>query len=270
MGKDKTHHYVPQCYLESWATEHYLYTIPKNKGLTRHQHKKEVAKKNHLYKLPSTLFKNSSVTDPDLKELIVEKLIFKIWEDRWAKVRYVLDHHIDLTQVLHSIKGFVITQSFRTPKFQRLNKEKLERMGKADDDIEDAFHFAFLGIKGLTDYIENCVCEIFKIVDLPNFVTCDNPATHWIREGDIFHHLNGIALNEDLYKNPNYKILCPIHPKYFAMLSPNLGINVSEKDKNKVWFTSFDKDTINQLNQMVEHGADKMLFAKDLKDFIKL
>ncbi len=269
MSDDKKQHYVPQCYLRSWTTDNYLYSVPKNRGLTRKQKTKEVAKKNHLYTLPSDFFKNSIVKSRDLREMISEKLIFKVWEDKWKQVTDLFNHHFNLTQVLHTIKGFVITQSFRTPKFIRSNQEILERMGKLEDSFDNTYQYVFLGTNGLTDYIKNCVCEMVKIMDIPNFITCDNPATHWIQEGEMYHYLNGIALRTDLYKNPNYKILCPLHPKYFAVLTPNLGVEIKDKIKNKVWFKPVNINDINQLNQMVEYGADKMLFAKDVKDFIK-
>lgn len=268
MAYKKKQHFVPQCYLKSWTTDDNLYSMPKIHGLTRKQSTKEVAKKNHLYTLPSTFFDKSDYENPDLQELITESIIFKTWEDKWGNVRNLLSLHFDLTKVLHSIKGFVITQSFRTPKFMRLNKKKLERMGKTDDNVADSYQYAFLGTAGLTNYIENCICEIAQNLDISNFITCDNPATHWLQEGEIYHHLNGIALNTDLYKNPNYKIICPLSPKYVAVLSPNLGIKVNENDKNKVWIKAVNNATVLQFNQMIEHGADKMLFAKDLKDFI--
>jgi len=268
MANKKRQHFVPQCYLKSWTIKDELCTLSKQNGIPRKQTTKTIAKRDNLYTIPSTFFENREPKNRDLQELITENVIFKIWEDRCAAVTDIATKNGNFTSVLHTIKGFVIAQSFRTPKFIRSNKEKIERMGKSSENIDDVYHFAISGIKGLTDYILNCVCEILRCNDISNFITSDNPSTHWLQQGDIFHHLNGIALNNDLYKNPNYKILCPIHPKYFAILTPNLGIDVPETFKNQVVLRTIYNDTVKQLNKMIEHGADKMLFAKTLNDFV--
>lgn len=268
MSNKKRQHFVPQCYLKSWTIKNELYSLSKRNGIPRKQPTKTIAKRNHLYTLPSVLFENSETRNFELQELITENLIFKIWEDRWPNVLNGIKENKLTKDQIRDLKGFIITQSFRTPKFLRLNKERVERLEMPSENIDDVYHFAVLGIDGLTNFIKNCVCEIIQCNDISNFITSDNPATHWIQDGEIFHHLNGIALNNNLFKNPNYKILCPLDPKHFGILSPNLGIDISDISKNLVSRRIIDNDTVKQLNQMVEHGADKMLFAKNLNDYI--
>jgi hypothetical protein len=268
MAYKKRQHFVPQTYLKSWTTVNELYTLPKKNGIARKQPTKTIAKQNNLYTVPSIFFQNSESRNPELQELISENLIFKIWEDRWPKVLECINANKFSNDSIRDLKGFIIAQSFRTPKFLRLNKEKIERIGKSSIDIDDVYQYAILGMEGLTKYIQNCVCEVIKCNDISNFITSDNPATHWFQEGEIFYHLNGIALNDSLFKNINYKILCPLHPKYFGILTPNLGIEVSDIIKNNILYRIVYNDNVRELNKMVEHGADKMLFAKNLNDFI--
>ena len=267
MAHKKRQHFVPQCYLKSWTVDKDLYTIPLKDGIVRKQQTKEIAKKNHLYTLPSIFFINSESRNPQLQELITENLVLKIWEDRWPNVLRGLKSKTLSDDQIRDLKGFIIVQSFRTPKFLRQNKEIIERLGNPSDNMEDAFHVAFLGSQGLTEYLKNCVCEVIHCNDISNFITCDNPATHWLQNGDTFHYLPGTALNNDLFRNPRYKILCPLHPKYFGILTPNLGIEVPPIVKNTVLFKTVYSDVTKQFNQLTEYGADKMLFAKSLSDF---
>lgn len=268
MASKKRQHFVPQCYLKSWTINNQLFSMSKNNGFPRKQPTKTIAKRDNLYTIPSILFENIDSRNRENQELITENLLFKIWEDRWVSVRDALNNNENLNPVLHSIKGFIITQSFRTPKFLRLNNERIKRQGKDSENVEDPYTFAFLGTSGLTEYIKNCVLEIIQCNDIANFITSDNPATHWIQEGEMFYHLNGIALNNGLFKNPNYKILCPLHPKFFGVLTPNLGIEIPDNIKNQIFKRIIYNDTVKQLNQMTEHGCDKMLFAKSINDYL--
>jgi hypothetical protein len=254
--------------LKSWTTENELYSVAKRNGLTRKQPTKSIAKRNNLYTLPTTFIRKKETMDSAYQELITENLLFNIWEDRWPNVLNGLKNNKFTNDQIRDLKGFIITQSFRTPKFLRINKERLNRIGLPTDEIDDVYHYAVLGIQGLSQYIQNCVCEIIQCNDTLNFITSDNPATHWLQEGDKFHYLNGISLNNDLFRNPNYKILCPLHPKYFGILTPNLGLEVS--NINKIFFRrNFYNDNVKELNKIIEYGADKMIFAKSLNDFIK-
>jgi hypothetical protein len=138
---------------------------------------------------------------------------------------------------------------------------------KESADLAFKYHYAFLGIKGFTDYIKDCTCEVLYINDIDNFICADNPSTHWLIANNNFTYINGIAGRLDLFRNPNYKIICPVTPKHLVVLSPNLGIETNENLKEYCVFNKIVKDNIQLFNKMIEHGADKLLFAKNIYDF---
>lgn len=260
----KENHFVPETFLKSWATkdakDFQLYTLNLKNNFPRKQTTSSIAKKKNLYTLPLEYKTN----DPK----IVEHTIFKIWEDRWPSVlKGLKENHLSKDQIA-ALKGFVIIQSFRTPKFEKENMAILRSIAdKETADLSFKYHYAFLGIKVFTEYIKNCICEVLLINDIDNFICSDNPSTHWLLNNNDFTYINGIAGRHDLFGNPNYKIISPLTPKHLIVLSPNLGIETSDNLKEFCAFKKVSKDHIQLFNKMIEHGADKLLFAKNIYDF---
>ena len=205
----KENHFVPKTFLKSWATkddrEFLINTLNLKNNFPRKQTTSSVAKKKNLYTLPLELKTNNPK--------IVEHLIFKIWEDRWPSVLEGLKENKLSKEQTGALKGFVIIQSFRTPKFEKENMAKIKLIAdKETADLAFKYHYAFLGIKGFTDYIKDCTCEVLFINDIDNFVCSDNPSTHWLLTNNNFTYINGITGRLDLFGNPNYKIICPVIP----------------------------------------------------------
>jgi hypothetical protein len=260
----KENHFVPKTFLKSWATkdakEFLIYTLNLKNNFPRKQTTSSIAKKKNLYTLPLEFKTN----DPK----VVEHIIFKIWEDRWPSVLEGLKENKLSKDQTRDLKGFVIIQSFRTPKFEKENMAIIRSIAdKETADLAFKYHYAFLGIKGFTDYIKDCTCQVLFINDIDNFICSDNPSTHWSINNNNFTYINGIAGRLDLFRNPNYKIICPVTPKHLVVLSPNLGIETNENLKEFCIFNKIAKDNIQLFNKMIEHGADKLLFAKNIYDF---
>jgi hypothetical protein len=261
----KKNHFVPQVYLKQWTQNDKgnigLYTLNLRDNLARKQAPADIAKKKNLYTLPLNY-------GPETK--LTEKIIFKIHEDCWSNVTAALNIGNSLTrEQTIQLRNFVINQSLRTPKFARETTKIIEQHGDvALKDIPFSVQWAYLGIKIFPTLAENCCVELYYSLELKNFITSDNPATHWLSDGINFTYLNGIAKNNTLFKNPLYKIVCPLTPRYFAILTPNLGIPISDAVKSNVVFRQIDGNTINLFNSLTEKGADKLLFARTLTDLI--
>ncbi len=260
----KENHFVPKTFLKSWATKNdkafLIYTLNLKDNFARKQTTSNVAKKKNLYTLPIEFKTN--------EPKIVEHRIFKIWEDRWPSVLEGLKKNKQSKDQTRDLKGFVITQSFRTPKFEKENMAKIKLLAdKETAELSFKYHYALLGIKGLTDYIKDCICEVLFISDIENFICTDNPSTHWLITNNDFTYINGITGRFDLFRNPNYKIICPVTPKHLVILSPNLGIETSEHLKEFCIFNKIEKVNIQLFNKLIEYGADKLLFAKNIYDF---
>lgn len=260
----KENHFVPKTFLKSWATKDakafLIYTLNLKDNFPRKQTTSSVAKKKNLYTLPLEFKTNDNK--------IVEHLIFKVWEDRWHNVLEGLKENKLSKDQTRDLKGFVIIQSFRTPKFEKENVARIKTIAdKETADLAFKYHFAFLGTKGFTEYIKECTCEILCINDIDNFICSDNPSTHWIVDNNHFTYINGIVERSDLFRNRNYKIICPITPKHLVIISPNLGIETSDNLKDFCVFNKIPKNSIQTFNKMIEFGADKLLFAKNIYDF---
>lgn len=262
----KKQHFVPKTYLKSWGEnvgkEYVLYTHNLKDNLTRKQTISQIARQNNLYSLPEGI----STVDPK----ITEKVILNNWEKNWYKVVAGLNRNELSKEEVSILKGFVIAQSFRTPKFKRENLDRIKRFESEENALLDfSYHFAFLGMNGFVEYQKNCICAVLYIADLDNFICSDNPATHWIFDEVGATYVNGIAGRNDLFKNLNYKIVCSVTPKHLAILTPNLGIDVPESQKDSCLIKRIDKDAIWNFNKMIEFGSDKLLFAKNIYDFAK-
>jgi hypothetical protein len=260
----KENHFVPRTFLKSWAIKNdkafLIFTLNLKDNFLRKQSTTNVAKKRNLYTLPLEFKTNDSK--------IIEHTIFKIWEDRWPSVIEGLKQNKLSKDQTRDLMGFVIIQSFRTPKFEKENMAKIRLLiDKEITDISFKYHYGFLGLKGLTEYIKDCTCEVLFINDLENFICTDNPSTHWFIINNNFKYINGIVGRVDLFQNPNYKIICPVTPKHLAVLSPNLGMDTIESSKEFCVFNKIDKQNVKLFNQMIEFGADKLLFAKNINDF---
>lgn len=224
----KENHYVPKTLLKSWATkeekELYVYTLNLKDNLLRKQPTSSIAKKKNLYTLPSEF----STDNPK----IVEHLIFKTWEDKWPLVLNGLKNNILSENQIKDLMSFVIIQSFRTPKFERENKSKIDLIDEKEfAEISFKYHYAFLGTTVFTHYIKNSKCEILYIDDVDNFICSDNPSSHWLTNNFDFLYIDGILGRNDLFKNRYYKIICPVTPKHIVIISPNLGIEDLEINK---------------------------------------
>lgn len=169
---------------------------------------------------------------------------------------------------IRDLKGFVITQSFRTPKFEKENVAIIEAIdNEVSADLSFKYFFAFLGTEGFTNYIKNSTCEVLFSRDSHNFICSDNPSTHWLINEHSFTYINGIAGRLDLMGNRNYKIVCPLTPKHLVILSPNLDLDISENQKESCVFKEIDRDDLIKFNEMIKQGADKFLIAKNNNDF---
>jgi hypothetical protein len=259
----KENHFVPRTFLKSWATksenDFLIYSFNLKDNFTRKQPTSSVAKKKNLYTLPLEFKTN----DPK----IVENILFKIWEDRWPNVIKGLEDNKLSKEQTRDLKGFVIIQSFRTPKFENENIKNINLIAdKTKAELAFKYHYALLGLKGIVDYLENCTCEILFINDLDNFICSDNPSTHWIVDNQNFVYINGIAGRHDLIQNTNYKIICPVTPKHLVILTPNLGVLTSDNLKEYGAFRKIEKDQVKSFNFLIQSGADKLLFAKNIYD----
>ncbi len=258
----KKQHFVPETYLKSWGEEvkntSVLYALNLKDNLTRKQTISQIARQNNLYTLPEGF----SSVDPK----ITEKVILYNWEKNWNKVVAGLRKNQLSKEEIDILKGFVIAQSFRTPKFIR---ENLERIKHYETEENVAIVFAFLVLGGFPEYVKNCSCEVLYINDIDHFICSDNPATHWLFDEKGWTYVNGIACRNDLHKNTNYRIVCPLTPKHLAILTPNLGIDVPEIQKDSCAIKRIDKDAICNFNKMIAFGADKLLFAKNIYDLAK-
>jgi hypothetical protein len=262
IAHQKKQHFVPKTYLKSWGEEvkntSVLYALNLKDNLTRKQTISQIARQNNLYTLPEGF----SYVDPK----IMEKVILNNWEKNWYKVVAGLRKNQLSKEEIDILKGFVIAQSFRTPKFIR---ENLERIKHYETEENVAIVFAFLVLGGFPEYVKNCSCEVLYINDIDHFICSDNPATHWLFDEKGWTYVNGIACRNDLHKNTNYRIVCPLTPKHLAILTPNLGIDVPESQKDSCAIKRIDKDAICNFNKMIEFGADKLLFAKNIYDLVK-
>ncbi len=246
IAHHKKQHFVPKTYLKSWGEnvgkEYVLYTHNLKDNLTRKQTISQIARQNNLYTLPEGF---SSI---DSK--ITEKLVFNVWEKNWNKVVAGLRKNQLSKEEVDILKGFVIAQSFRRPKFMRENLERIKRYETEENAaLAISYHFAFLGLGGYREYVKNGTCEVFDEI------------------GETY--VSGIACRSDLHNNTNYKIVCPLTPKHLAILTPNLGIDVPEGQKDSCAIKRIDKDAICNFNKMIAFGADKLLFAKNIYDLAK-
>lgn len=262
MSIPKKHHYVPITYLESWATDNMLCTC-KKEGFTaiRKQHVKEVANKKNLYLLGEQFYES---------RLFVEKILFPIYESMWPPVKRVLVSGKKFDSINDKLKSFVICQAFRTPKFFEQEQARISRFGKNLETPVAQLVGAMI-IQMYPEYIKNSTCTLLKSIDIgANFITCDNPATHWVTDRDIWHHVNGLALNQALDKNKDYRILCPVSPKYCAIVSVNLNRSIPKSHINHVLVFDVTKQTVHETNLMIKGQSDKMLFAKHENDLYNL
>lgn len=262
----KKNHFVPRVYLKEWTHNDKgnigIYTLNLRDKRPRIQGTKEIANKKNLYTLPLTF--------PDETRKVSEKIIYKIWEDRWPNVLKGIKENIQLDkEQIRQLVSYVITQSFRTPKFARENQEIIRKTNDPEFlKTHDTVMFAFLGIVGYTSYVENATCEILYTNEIHNFICSDNPATHWLVQGNSFTYIKGTALRQDLSQNDNYKIICPITPKHLAIVTPNIGKKMSESTKISLTKRLINSELVKFFNTLIENGADKLLFAKHLTDFI--
>lgn len=255
----KRNHFVPVVYLKSWSGgDNQVTTLSLNDGLMRIQKPKKIAKKNNLYTLPPE-FKF-----PDKK--FPEKFLFNIWEKWWNDVLEDLPKSpIVKVPTIGRLMGFVIVQSFRTPKFIRENDELTKHLPD-DDKVARPYQFTYFATKGFSEYSKNASIKIFKASGLKRFITSDNPATHWIEkpfEGKA-GLLHGIALRSELAKNPNYYILCPISPEYIALVYPNLGL--PDRRMESCTIRTVGDDIVRTYNEHIELGADKLLVVRSPND----
>lgn len=257
----KEHHFVPRVYLKQWTQNDSgnigLYTLNLKDKFVRKQITANIAKRKNLYTLPLIHGSDTKIT---------ETILFKIHEDNWPNILNSLDNNSAFTpERINGLIGFVINQSIRTPKFGKETSKIKEAFGmKAFDSVDWFYH----GVKMYPILSENCTVELFYSLELKNFITSDNPATHWLVEGETFNYLEGIAQKNELMGNPNYKIICPLTPRHFAILTPNLGISIPQLERETITRTRIDGDKINFFNHLTEMGADKILFAKTLTDLI--
>ncbi len=255
----KKNHFVPRVYLKSWAQDKSLnlFTLNLKDKLTRKQTTGDIAHKKNLYTLN---FESK-------KDKTLEKIMYPMWEIQWPKIVENLRNDIIDEYTLRIIKQFVIVQSFRTPKFVRENYISVKG---TEYEMQEKMMFPLFLIVGLPALLDNCVCKLYKINSVENFITCDNPSTHWyLHNNDRFSYISGIMIRQDLQKDKRYKIICPLTPKYLAMLSPNLGANnITESDKKKFSIKVVNSEEIKHINRMIEHGADKLLMAKYPLDLI--
>lgn len=266
IAHHKKQHFVPKTFLKSWGEnvgkEYVLYTHNLKDNLTRKQTISQIARQNNLYTLPEGF----SSVDPK----IMEKVILYNWEKNWNKVVAGLRKNQLSKEEVDILKGFVIAQSFRTPKFMRENLERIKRYETEENAaLAFSYHFAFLGLGVFIEYVKNCTCEVLYINDIDHFICSDNPATHWLFDEMGATYVSGIACRNDLHNNTNYKIVCPLTPKHLAILTPNLGIDVPEIQKDSCAIKRIDKDAICNFNKMIAFGADKLHFAKNIYDLAK-
>jgi len=256
----KKNHFVPVVYQKAWCSENDEVIVLNTKDrLIRTQAPKDIAKKKNLYTLPTT-FKTETPK-------ITENIIFKVWEDRWNPViEKIHKEEIIKGDTLRDLKGFVIVQSFRTPKFQKENERVMNMLPK-DKHVDFKLQFAFLGIKGFTEYIKYSNCKIVKATGLKNFITTDNPSTHWLENGTNITYLNYIMLRHELFQNLNYLLICPISPRYCAIVYPNLGLE-RNKTSDHAPYEKGDDDRVARFNKLIEHGADKLLMVKSISDLV--
>ncbi|MEO6902364.1 MAG: DUF4238 domain-containing protein [Bacteroidia bacterium] len=261
----KEHHFVPRVYLKQWTSNTKgnigLYTLNLRDNFPRKQCTSKIAKKKNLYTIPLKYGIDNKLT---------ETFIFKMHEDLWPTVISGLNSRkaLSISQV-KSLRNFVIIQSLRTPKFAKGTKEVMEASSNQSlKDIPFSTDWVYNGIRLFPILAKNCCVELYRSLELKNFITSDNPATHWIIQGSNFTFLKSTALNKDLMKNPYYKIICPVTPRYFAILTPNIGIEILDSIKSKVSIKRADLNKVNIFNGLTEMGADKLLFSYILNDFI--
>ena len=229
-----------------------------------------------MYTLPSSFYGKSDLSEKtELEEFIIERLIAATWEEEWPQTVKAVMEGKNSASVVEKVKGFVITQSVRTPKFLEgfiKRSETLALMGFSSKFSEDdhAGVFGTLMMKVIIDFMPNSVCEVLRSSSLANFITSDNPATHWVTEGNNYRYLDTWPVGEMVWANPNFKIICPIHPKLLVIVTPNAGLNhLVNKPKDLIYRRIFDEQVF-FFNKLIEIGADRLLISKNMEDFICL
>ena len=272
MAQYKSQHYVPRCYLKSWETKSSIYSLPLGPGIVRKQETKKMCKKDHLYTLKdNSLDATKTFVESIGNPLFTELLTMSGIESNWSTVIHALENNFPIIpDLLSKLNSFVVLQSMRTPRFMREAKAMSAHINDPlfKANVSDAERFLIQHFQFWPESIKNCVTEIVECSVVSNFITSDNPATHWLKDGEVYHLLKGLDYSGSLFGNPAYRILCPIHPKFFVMLSPNLGIDTPDSIKKIPFRRNIFPDNVKQINDMIRAGADKMVFAKSTRDFI--
>jgi hypothetical protein len=263
---NKNHHFVPVVYLKRWGHKSdkvtQVYCLSNRDKLVRKNQPQNLNYKKNLYTLPDTFV-------PEIRKL-TETSIYKTWEDRWGQV---LPKSFDIGTApsgldLKSVKAFIFHQSIRTIKYIRESEKVIQKLN--NDIINRTPHSVFHTAAPLflfTTYAEFYTIHFLKAPINCRFITSDNPATHWLIDGDNFQNIPTLVGRTDLNKNENYKILCPITPKWLGVLSPNLGIAKSEFQLSTGSTFEINEQQVVFYNKLIEMTSDKLIFALNIMDF---
>ncbi|MBU3662407.1 MAG: DUF4238 domain-containing protein [Bacteroidetes bacterium] len=262
---NKNHHFVPVVYLKRWGHKTdkvtQVYCLSNKDRLVRKNQPQNLNYKKNLYTLPDTFV-------PEIRK-IAETAIYKTWEDRWGQVLPIsFDLGVAPTGLdLRSIKAFIFHQSIRTLKYIRESEKVLQKLN--DEIINRAPHSVFHTSAPLflfTTFSTSYTINFLKAPLNCRFITSDNPATHWLIDGENYHNIPTVVGRTDLYKNTNYKIICPITPKWLGVLTPNLGIAKSEFQLSTGSTIEIPEHQVEFYNKLIEMTSDKLIFALNIMD----
>jgi hypothetical protein len=253
----KKNHYVPQSYLRYWSNDNGKNIFQQNlkNGRPYSTLIQNICNQKNLY--DATVVSNPKSLEKDIMPL--NEMFIPEFGSYFNSIL------IDPAKI-GRLKIFIIHQSFRTPKFYN---ENIKQLGlNSTDNLKKGDIYAAFLFSNFSLYIENSVLQIYEINGLGNFITSDNPSSHWIRIERGWKYVNGVIKNESLFNNPNYNIICPISPKHLAILSPNIGIPNTKTNMTTAEIIKVNLSEILKFNEILKYASDKSIFAKSISDFL--
>jgi hypothetical protein len=258
VSKDyKKNHFVPRSYLKYWSFDNSKRIFQQNikSGKVYSNQIKDVCQKSNLYD-----------TSLESNPKVLEKEINSLSEDFIPDFGSYLKTGMMDPAKIGRLKTFIIHQSFRTPKFydENYNQIGLEPSSNwKKGDIFGAFY-----LTNYDRYIENSVLQLYEVNGVNNFITSDNPSSHWIRVNGGWTYVDKVIKNNSLNGNMDYNIICPVTPKHIAILSPNIGIPTTAINKGTIETFNVNPSGIPKFNAMLKYAADKVIFGKRNEDFL--
>lgn len=190
------------------------------------------------------------------------------------------------------ISGFIYMQSIRSIKFKFDTEELLNKKGDSIlRNIDWGVIYAYLSTQGWMDnHNTNQMLHLLRAPIGKRFITSDNPATHWIVQNSNYINLkttfgssnytikvqSDINLlnilrtyfpSKEVQNNPYYKILCPLTPKWYGVLTP-FANKKTKDDNDKCYSTELTEKQLHFFNKLTESTSNKIIIASELEDFI--